>query len=44
MRVFLIDQEGRLRNIYSTGTLNVRLILADVRTLMQEPAQTTIAN
>ena len=43
LRVFLIDREGRIRNIYSTGTLDVRLILADVRTLMQESAQTTTA-
>jgi cytochrome oxidase Cu insertion factor (SCO1/SenC/PrrC family) len=36
LRVFLIDREGRIRNIYSSGTLDVRLVLADVRTLMQE--------
>lgn len=36
LRVFLIDREGRIRNIYSTGTLDLRLVLADVRTLMLE--------
>jgi cytochrome oxidase Cu insertion factor (SCO1/SenC/PrrC family) len=36
LRVFLIDQEGRIRNIYSSGTLDPRLVLADVRTLIME--------
>jgi hypothetical protein len=36
LRVFLIDREGRIRNIYSSGTLDSRLVLADVRTLMLE--------
>jgi cytochrome oxidase Cu insertion factor (SCO1/SenC/PrrC family) len=36
LRVFLIDREGRVRNIYSSGTLDARLVLADVRTLMME--------
>jgi protein SCO1 len=36
LRVFLIDREGRIRNIYSSGTLDPRLVLADVRTLMIE--------
>jgi len=36
LRVFLIDREGRVRNIYSSGTLDPRLVLADVRTLMVE--------
>jgi cytochrome oxidase Cu insertion factor (SCO1/SenC/PrrC family) len=39
LRVFLIDREGRIRNIYSTGTLDLRLVLADVRTLMLETAR-----
>jgi cytochrome oxidase Cu insertion factor (SCO1/SenC/PrrC family) len=38
LRVFLIDREGRIRNIYSSGTLDLRLVLADVRTLMLEQA------
>jgi cytochrome oxidase Cu insertion factor (SCO1/SenC/PrrC family) len=36
LRVYLIDAAGNLRNIYSSGTLDVRLVLADVKTLMLE--------
>jgi protein SCO1 len=36
LRVYLIDREGRIRNIYSSGTLDPRLVLADVKTLMLE--------
>jgi cytochrome oxidase Cu insertion factor (SCO1/SenC/PrrC family) len=36
LRVFLIDRQGNIRNIYSSGTLDVRLVLADIRTLMLE--------
>jgi cytochrome oxidase Cu insertion factor (SCO1/SenC/PrrC family) len=36
LRVFLIDQDGNIRNIYSSGTLDVRLVLADVKTLLAE--------
>jgi cytochrome oxidase Cu insertion factor (SCO1/SenC/PrrC family) len=36
MRVFLVDAAGNIRNIYSSGTLDLRLVLADVRTLMLE--------
>ena len=36
LRVFLIDPQGRIRNIYSSGTLDLRLLQADVRTLMME--------
>jgi len=38
LRVFLIDEAGNIRNIYSSGTLDVRLVLADVRTLLLESA------
>ena len=34
LRVFLIDRAGNIRNIYSSATLDLRLVLADVRTLM----------
>jgi len=37
LRVFLVDPAGKIRNIYSSGTLDLRLLLADVRTLMREP-------
>jgi cytochrome oxidase Cu insertion factor (SCO1/SenC/PrrC family) len=36
LRVFLIDREGNIRNIYSSGTLDLRLLLADIRTLLLE--------
>ncbi len=39
LRVFLVDAGGSIRNIYSSGTLDQRLVLADVRTLMMESAQ-----
>jgi len=38
LRVFLIDPDGNIRNIYSSGTLDPRLVLADVRTLLMESA------
>lgn len=40
LRVFLIDREGRIRNVYSSGTLDPRLLLADVKTLLLEEART----
>jgi cytochrome oxidase Cu insertion factor (SCO1/SenC/PrrC family) len=36
LRVFLIDSGGRIRNIYSSATLDPRLVLADVKTLLLE--------
>ena len=39
LRVFLIDREGRIRNIYSSGTLDPRLVIADVKTLLLENAR-----
>ena len=36
LRIFLIDREGRIRNIYSSATLDPRLVLADVKTLLFE--------
>lgn len=36
LRVFLIDAQGYIRNIYSSGTLDPRLVLADIRTLMMQ--------
>jgi len=38
LRVFLIDRAGNIRNIYSSGTLDLQLVLADVKTLMLESA------
>ena len=39
LRVFLIDSAGNIRNIYSSGTLDVRLVMADVKTLLLEDAR-----
>ena len=39
LRVFLIDRDGRIRNIYSSATLDPRLVLADVKTLLLEEAK-----
>ena len=39
LRVFLIDREGRIRNIYSSGTLDPRLVVADVKTLSLEESR-----
>ena len=36
LRVYLIDAKGRIRNIYSSGTLDPRLVLADIHTLLLE--------
>jgi cytochrome oxidase Cu insertion factor (SCO1/SenC/PrrC family) len=36
LRVFLSDRDGNIRNIYSSDTLDPRLVLADVRTLLVE--------
>jgi cytochrome oxidase Cu insertion factor (SCO1/SenC/PrrC family) len=36
LRVFLVDAAGNIRNIYSSGTLDPRLVLADIRTLIME--------
>jgi cytochrome oxidase Cu insertion factor (SCO1/SenC/PrrC family) len=39
VRVFLIDRQGRIRNIYSSGTLDSRLVVADVKTLLLEESK-----
>ena len=36
LRVFVMDRNGNIRNIYSSGTLDMRIVLADVRTLLME--------
>jgi len=36
LRLFLVDANGNFRNIYSSGTLDLRLVLADAKTLMME--------
>ncbi len=44
LRVFLIDPDGRIRNIYSSDTLDPRLVLADIRTLIAETSTRAPAN
>lgn len=39
LRVYLIDEQKRIRNIYSYGLLDPRLVMTDVRTLLMEAAQ-----
>lgn len=39
LRVFLIDPQRRIRNIYSVGFLHPDVLLNDVRTLLQEQQQ-----
>ncbi len=41
LRVYLVDRQGMIRNIYSTGMLDPRVVLADVRTLLLEEARQT---
>ncbi|HXV14462.1 MAG TPA: SCO family protein [Candidatus Krumholzibacteria bacterium] len=36
VRVYLIDRNGMVRNIYSYGLLDPRMVLTDVRTLLME--------
>lgn len=36
LRVYLIDREGRIRNIYGLGFLDQRLLIADIKTLLLE--------
>jgi cytochrome c peroxidase len=43
LRVFLIDRERRIRNIYSVAFLHADLILNDVRTLLAEPTAAPLA-
>ncbi len=38
LKVFLLDAEHRVRNVYSVGFLNAELVLADLKTLMLRSA------
>jgi len=37
LRVFLIDRQGRIRNIYSSGFLDAATVVNDLHTLAMEP-------
>ncbi len=43
LRVFLIDRDKRLRNIYSVSFLHPDLVLADLRTLLLEEQQARVS-
>jgi cytochrome c peroxidase len=36
LKVYLVDRENRVRNVYSTGFLNPELVLNDARTVLME--------
>ena len=40
LKVFLLDADNQVRNIYSVGFLNPELVLNDLRTLLLFPSQT----
>jgi len=39
LKVFLLDEQNRVRNIYSTGLMNPDLVMNDLRTLAVEPRE-----
>ncbi|MCG8590122.1 MAG: SCO family protein [Proteobacteria bacterium] len=36
LKVFLVDADGAVRNVYSTGLMDVRLVVNDLRTVLQK--------
>jgi cytochrome oxidase Cu insertion factor (SCO1/SenC/PrrC family) len=36
LKVFLVDDERQVRNVYSTGLMDIRLVMNDVRTVLGE--------
>jgi cytochrome c peroxidase len=44
LRVFLIDPEGRIRNEYTSGFLDSKLLGADIETLLLAPSASTSAS
>ena len=36
LKVFLVDDERRVRNVYSTGLMDLRLVVNDLRTVLGE--------
>jgi cytochrome oxidase Cu insertion factor (SCO1/SenC/PrrC family) len=39
LRVYLIDRHGVIRNVYSSGLLDPRLVITDIRTLLLEEGE-----
>lgn len=38
LRMFLVDRQGRIRNVYGLGMIDPRLLMSDVETLLMEEA------
>ena len=39
LRLYLVDRQGRIRNVYGLGSIDPRLIITDVQTLLMQEAQ-----
>lgn len=39
LRLYLVDRQGRIRNVYGLGSIDPRLIITDVQTLLMHEAQ-----
>jgi cytochrome c peroxidase len=44
LKVYLLDQQHRVRNIYSTGLFSAQLVLNDIETLLLETNKHTVTN
>ncbi len=44
LRLYLVDRQGKIRNIYGLGTIDPRLIMTDVETLLLEEAASRTTN
>ncbi|MGE0823189.1 MAG: SCO family protein [Candidatus Binatia bacterium] len=44
LKVYLLDQQHNVRNIYSAGFLNAQLVLNDIETILLETSQHSIAS
>jgi cytochrome c peroxidase len=44
LKVYLLDQQHRVRNIYSTGLFSAQLVLNDIETLLLETNKRTVTN
>ncbi len=44
LRLYLVDRQGKIRNIYGLGTIDPRLVMTDVETLLLEEAAARTTN
>lgn len=44
LKVYLLDQQHRVRNIYSTGLFNAQLVLNDIETILLETRKRTVTH